>query len=340
MAHKFFNIDVADITTFGIHAKASCAAYYDNLDELTALLADDCLPRPFKHVGSGSNLLFTADFPGTLLMSRIGTTIITGREDGSNIVDVTASAGVEMDALCHDMARRGIWGLENLSGIPGTVGASAVQNVGAYGVEAGDLIESVEAIEIATRKPCRFTHDEIQFGYRHSIFKTQLMRDRFIITRVHFRLTLTPSPRLGYANLQSVVGANPSAMQVRDAVIAIRDSKLPDPEKPAAQAGFFKNPVITPDHFRSIEAMYPGEKVPHFILGENEVKVPAAWLIDRAGCKTMTEGGASLWPTQPLVIVNTDGTATSADILTLENRIITAVATRFAITLTPEVEHI
>lgn len=104
MAHKFFNIDVADITTFGIHAKAACAAYYDNLDELTALLADDCLPRPFKHVGSGSNLLFTADFPGTLLMSRIGTTIITGREDGSNIVDVTASAGVDMDALCHDMA--------------------------------------------------------------------------------------------------------------------------------------------------------------------------------------------------------------------------------------------
>lgn len=340
MAQKFHDIDVAGITTFGIHAKAACAAYYNTLGELAELLADKHLPRPIKHIGSGSNLLFTCDFPGTLLISAIGTTITEERGDGRGTVDVTASAGVGMDALCRDMAQRGIWGLENLSGIPGTVGASAVQNVGAYGVEAGDLIESVDAIDIATRQPCSFTHDDMQFGYRHSIFKTAMMRDRFIITRVHFRLTSIPSPHLGYANLQSAVGAAPSAMQVRDAVISIRDSKLPDPNKTGSAGSFFKNPVITSGHFRRIEAMYPGEKVPHFIVGDDAVKVPAAWLIDRAGCKTMTEGGASLWPTQPLVIVNTVGTATASDILTLERRIISAVDNRFSITLSPEVEHI
>ena len=127
---------------------------------------------------------------------------------------------------------------------------------------------------------------------------------------------------------------------MRSAVISIRDTKLPDPAVTGSAGSFFKNPVIPQEHFKRIEAMYADARVPHFIVGDDAVKVPAAWHIDKAGCKTMTEGGASLWPTQPLVIVNTDGHATSADILTLERRIIDAVRTRFDITLHPEVEHI
>lgn len=334
-----YNTDVRDFTTFGISAQAACVVYYDSLDELRRVLTDNTFPRPFKHLGAGSNMLFTGNFEGTILISRIaGCRITDAAPDGS--VLVAASAGVVMDDLCRDMAQRGIWGLENLSGIPGTVGASAVQNVGAYGVEAGDHIVQVDAIDAATGEHRVFTHDMMQFGYRHSIFKTDAMRDRFIITDVHFRLTVTPSPRLDYANLQSIVGENPTASDMRGAVISIRDTKLPDPAVTGSAGSFFKNPVIPQEHFKRIEAMYPDVRVPHFIVGDDAVKVPAAWLIDKAECKTMTEGGASLWPTQPLVIVNTDGHATSTDILTLERRIIDAVRTRFDITLHPEVEHI
>lgn len=338
MSETQYNTDVRNFTTFGISAKAACVAYYDSIDELERLLADQTLPRPLKHLGQGSNILFTDDYPGTILISRISRCDIGHASDGT--VTVTASAGTVMDSLCLDMATRGIWGLENLSGIPGTVGASAVQNVGAYGVEAGDHIISVDAIETATGEHRTFTRDMMQFGYRHSIFKTDAMRDRYIINTVRFRLTTHPTPRLSYANLQTVVGDNPSPLDMRRAVISIRDSKLPDPATTGSAGSFFKNPVITREHFQKIEAMYPDAKVPHFIVGDDAVKVPAAWLIDKAGCKGMSQGGASLWPTQPLVIVNTDGNASGSDVLTLEHRIIDTVSTRFAITLHPEVEHI
>lgn len=339
MSKILYNTDVRDFTTFGVSAQTACVVYYDSLEELRSVLADNTFPRPLKHLGAGSNMLFTGDFDGTILISRITDCRIADTAPDGCVL-VTASAGVVMDDLCRDMAYRGIWGLENLSGIPGTVGASAVQNVGAYGVEAGDHIVQVEAIEAATGQHCVFTHDMMQFGYRHSIFKTDAMRDRYIITKVQFRLTVIPSPQVGYANLRSIVGENPSATDMRHAVISIRDTKLPDPAVTGSAGSFFKNPVITQEHFNRIEAMYPGTRVPHFTIGDNAVKVPAAWLIDKAGCKSMTEGGASLWPTQPLVIVNTDGHATSGDILTLERRIIDAVSTRFDITLRPEVEHI
>lgn len=359
MSEILYNFDVRKITTFGIPAKAACVVFYDSVGELEQLLADKRLPRPLKHLGQGSNMLFTEDFPGTILISRIKDYDINEETEGNVIL--SASGGTVMDTLCREMAGRGIWGLENLSGIPGTVGASAVQNVGAYGVEAGDLIVKVDAIDTIGGDLCTFTPDMMDFGYRHSIFKTDTMRDRYIITKVYFSLTTTPTPRVGYANLHSIVGDTPSATEMRDAVIAMRDTKLPDPAKIGSAGSFFKNPVITKEHFARIEAKYPGVKVPHFIVGDDAVKVPAAWLIDQAGCKPMTQGGASLWPSQPLVIVNAipspaaispsspnpsrstqfiTGTATATDILTLERRIIQAVATRFDITLHPEVEHI
>lgn len=332
-----YDADIRPLTTFGVAARAACVAYYDSLEELHALLHDVNLPRPFKHIGQGSNLLFADDFPGTLLISRIAEYEL---ERWGDDVTIAVSAGVVMDDLCRAMADAGVWGLENLSGIPGTVGASAVQNVGAYGIEAGDRIVSVDAIDIHTAEPRTFTHDEMQFGYRHSIFKTPAMRDRYVITCVRFRLTTEPSPVTGYANLHAIVGDDPSATDMRRAVIAMRDSKLPNPAVTGSAGSFFKNPVITPEHFQQIEAMYPGVAVPHFIVDGGMVKVPAAWLIDKAGCKSMTAGGASLWPRQPLVIVNTDGDATARDIITLMERVIAAVSSRFNITLHPEAEII
>lgn len=339
MSEIHYNSDIKTITTFGISANAACIVYYDSINELRQLLADDTLPRPFKHLGEGSNMLFTRDFPGTILISRIkDVEIIESRNDESVIV--RAAGGVVMDELCRDMALRNIWGLENLSGIPGTVGASVVQNVGAYGVEAGDHILHADAIEISTGKNCTFAHDMIDFGYRHSIFKTEEFRYRYIITTVTFRLTSKPTPRINYANLQSIVGEAPTANDMRNAVISIRNSKLPSPSIVGSAGSFFKNPVINRSHFDEIRALFPNENVPHFVIGDNAIKVPAAWLIDKAGCKEMIEGGASLWPRQPLVIVNTIGNATSDDIVRLERRIIDRVNSRFSITLHPEVEHI
>lgn len=339
MSEILYDFDVKGITTFGISASAACVVFYDSVKELEGLLRDPQLPRPLKHLGQGSNMLFTEDFPGTILISRIKGYDLTPAE-GDSVV-VTAAAGTVMDELCREMANRGIWGLENLSGIPGTVGASAVQNVGAYGVEAGDFITRVDALDITTGQRCVFTPEMLDFSYRHSIFKTAAMRDRYVITEVHFSLTTIPTPRTGYANLRQLVNDHPTATEMRDAVIAMRDAKLPDPAKIGSAGSFFKNPVITLDHFHRIAATMPDDTdVPHFTVGDDAVKVPAAWLIDQAGCKCMTQGGASLWPRQPLVIVNATGTATANDIVTLERRIIEAVETRFHITLHPEVEHI
>lgn len=339
MSELIYNSDIKRITTFNVSANAACIAYYDTLDELKFLLADRSLPRPIKHLGEGSNMLFTKDFPGTILISRIDNhEIIDIREDGT--VLVRASAGVIMDNLCRDMALKNIWGLENLSGIPGTVGASVIQNVGAYGVEAGDLIVQAEAIEIESAETVSFSHDMIDFGYRHSIFKTEEMRDRFIITDVVFKLSSNPQPRTNYANLQSLVGNNPSAIEMRNAVISIRDNKLPSPAIVGSAGSFFKNPIISQQHFDKIKALFPNENVPCFIVDNDQIKIPAAWLIDKAGCKSMSQGGAFLWQSQPLVIVNISGNATPQDIIELEQRIIKNVKSQFDITLHPEVEHI
>lgn len=331
----YCDCDLKPYTTFGISAKAAAIVLYDNQLQLPGIFADGLLPRPFKHIGQGSNLLFTGDFDGTILISHESVTVVPPEHDG--VVEISATAGTVMDDLCMDMARRGLWGLENLSGIPGTVGAAAVQNVGAYGVEAGDLITAVDAIEIETGIAARFRRDEMHFGYRDSIFKRPQMRDRYIITRVYFRLSCNPNPRKGYANLASMVGENPTAAEMRDAVIAMRNGKLPDPRTTGSAGSFFKNPVVSEEHFRGICERY--ENVPHFKV-DGGIKIPAAWLIDKSGCKDLAVGGAALWRSQPLVIVNASGSATASDVVALENQIVSRVNENFGIVLHPEVEHL
>lgn len=338
------DIDVARITTFKIHARAAAIAHYDTPEELFTILSDASLPRPMKHIGEGSNLLFTDDFPGTLLHCSARTAYFSNPNADGELY-ATATAGFVMDKLCLVAADRGYWGLENLSGIPGEVGASAVQNVGAYGVEAADIIKMVSALDTETLTIRKFSPHELDYGYRDSFFKHPENRGRYIVTEVTFVLSTTDAPKLEYAHLDSFVkercgNERITPMAVREAVVAMRDSKLPNPAETGSAGSFFKNPVVDRKIYERICAENPDSKVPHFDLPDNKVKIPAAWLIDQAGFKGASIGGAEVWQKQPLVIVNRTGEATSADVVALETAIRQRIANRFGITLSPEVEHI
>lgn len=326
------NADLTRRNTMGL--RVSCRRLIKftevaDLEEIRRMVADD---ERLLVTGAGSNLLFTGDFDGTVLSPEID--YLAFDDDG-----VTAGAGVVMDELISECCRRGLWGLENLSGIPGKVGASVVQNVGAYGVEAKDAVEHVYVYDLATGYHDRIDARECAFGYRDSIFKHLTGK---IVTAVTYRLSRESRPRLDYGNLRQkldgVAELTPDA--VRRAVIAVRDSKLPDPKKTGSAGSFFKNPVITARQFEALKETTGIGDIPHYIISDDRVKVPAAWLIERAGWKGYSEGNAGVWHLQPLVIVNLTGYATPQEILSLEERIVSTVREFSGITLEPEAEHI
>ena len=317
--------------TFRMPVSCACFIEYDSADEL-AQLDFDALPQPVRHIGEGSNLLFTGDFPGTLLHARM--TALKYVDMGLDEVPVVAGAGLRWDRFVEETCRHGLWGAENLSLIPGEVGAAAVQNIGAYGVEIKDILSGVVCYDTQTRKKCKFSVGECGYGYRESLFKETA--GRYIVTSVLFRLQRKPAPKLGYKGLENLQPSSPA--DVREAVIRIRRDKLPDPADLGSAGSFFKNPVMDALSFARIAEAFP--EVPHFILPGGFIKVPAAWMIDRCGFKGVREGGAEVYEKQPLVIVNASGSATPEDVLRLEQRIIDGVRERFGVTLHPEVEHI
>ena len=340
----------------------------------------DALPQPLFVMGGGSNLLFTKDFSGTVLhMGNEGMTVIPGeaKESEAGILDcspvipgcttvipgltgnllVRAGAGVVFDDFCAWAASEGLWGPENLSLFPGEVGASAVQNIGAYGVEAKDIIDTVHAFDRTTRTFVDIPGADCGYGYRTSFFKTG-WKGRFIITAVTFRLSTVPRPKLDYGGVRKALEAVvPSAANVmpdptghlspqiiRETIIAIREKKLPDPKVVGSAGSFFCNPVISREHFERIVALAKAEngpdyEVPHYDVGER-VKVPAAWMIDQCGFKGARLGGAQVYPNQPLVIVNASGEATPEEIIALEQRVIGTIRDKYGIELHPEVEHV
>ena len=343
VAQTDFNLK--PFNTFRMDVKCSEWVEYTEADDLPGIFARRNR-TDVKHIGAGSNILFTGDFSGTILHSRILDIESWPGADGEMIV--RAGAGVTLDDLIESCASSGLWGLENLSGIPGEVGSSAVQNVGAYGTEAGDLIINVACYDILTSEFLTFSRDDCMFGYRNSMFKQPENAGRYVITYVTFRLRFNGEPKLDYGNLRGCFNedqlGNLTPMQVRQAVMDVRASKLPPVETVGSAGGFFKNPVITREEFgRLVELsgrLFGADvKVPHYDLGEN-IKVPAAWLIDRCGMKGFRLGNAAVWQLQPLVIVNASGTATPDDIMALEQAVIDAVKSRFDITLSPEVEHV
>ena len=337
--------------------KVSCRLYVDVTEPEDLLTLDfDALPQPLFVMGGGSNLLFTKDFPGTVLhLCNKGYTILP-----DSLVRV--GAGVVFDDFCAWAAAQGLWGPENLSLIPGEVGASAVQNIGAYGVEAKDIIDTVHAFDRTTRAFVDIPGADCGYGYRTSLFKTD-WKGRYIITAVTFRLSAVPQPKLDYGGVRKALEArfpvkpgmteenvmpdligHLTPQKVRETVIGIREQKLPDPKVTGSAGSFFCNPVIEREHFEKIVAIAKAEngpeyEVPHYDVG-GRVKVPAAWMIDQCGFKGAREGGAQVYPKQPLVIVNETGNATPDEIIALEQRVIGTIREKYGIELHPEVEHV
>ena len=302
---------------------------------------------PLKHIGGGSNLLFTGDFPGTVLHSAIRHIDVVSDSDDEVLVRV--GAGVEFDKLCEWAAGRSLWGPENLSHIPGEAGAAAVQNIGAYGVEAKDIIREVRAFDLVSRRFLTFSVEECNYGYRDSFFKSPEGKDRYIITGIVFAFRRNGSPILEYGNLRETLLSRcpcPTPSDVRETIISIRRTKLPEVGEVGSAGSFFKNPVVSREVFGNVVRVSGRDEasVPHYPVpgpgGEPWVKIPAAWLIDQCGWKGAVRGGAGVWPSQPLVIINASGEASPEEILALEDSIRMSVSDRFGIVLSPEVEHI
>lgn len=325
------NYDLSGRNTFRMKVKCALFVEYETVGELESIDWDS-LPRPVISVGAGSNLLFAGDFPGTVLHSAIR--YIKYVDMGLDSVPVMVGAGVKFDDFVAKACADNLWGVENLSLIPGDVGAAAVQNIGAYGVEAADVIDGVTCYDTVARRMVKFKAGECGYGYRESIFKKTA--GRYVITGVLFRLSRSPKPRLEYKGLSGLVPKCPQ--DVRNEVIRIRRSKLPDPEELGSAGSFFKNPMVPPEVYSRIAGEFPD--VPHYATSGGDVKVPAAWLIENSGMKGRSVGGAAVYGKQPLVIVNASGDATPSDVLALEKMIVEAVRSRFGIELHPEVEHI
>ena len=378
MINTTYYQDLTKMNTFGMKVKARCFMEYDSVADLVDIEFEE-LARPVLHIGGGSNLLFTDDFKGTVLHSKIN--FIEILEEGSDVL-VSVGAGVVFDDFCAWAAKEGLWGVENLSYIPGEVGASAVQNIGAYGVEVKDVIRTVYCYDTVEEEFVKFDVEECEYGYRDSVFKDPEVKGRYIVTHVVFALSRTPQPRLDYGHLRDAVMASSVSLSsdprpatsslthplagggmslpsdteeammsrltpalIRKVIIKIRKEKLPEPSVMGSAGSFFKNPVITAEHFARIEAAAKAEygpdyKVPHYDLPDGMVKVPAAWMIEQCGWKGRRSGGAAVYDKQPLVIVNYTGDAYPEEIVGLERRIIASVKAKFDIDLHPEVEHI
>lgn len=332
------NSSVLPLNTFHIDAKARVIAEYESVAELRELLAQYRGERLLA-VGEGSNLLFTGDFDGVILHSRMCRARALG--ENTDEVFIEAESGLVLDELIAQLVDMGLGGMENLSYIPGTVGASAVQNVGAYGVEAKDVIASVKTVSVETGEERIFTNEECHYGYRDSIFKGALA-GQYIVTSVVYRLSKEPEFRLDYGNLRSAIDGTPSLTKVREAVINIRRQKLPEVSELGSAGSFFKNPVVPQPKVAELLELYPTMPTYPSPTGDGQgggFKIPAAWLIEQSGMKGAREGGAEVYERQPLVIVNT-GSATAQDIVTLAARVLDAVRTRFGISISPEVNYI
>ena len=327
-------ISLKPYNTFGIDVKAAAFASFDSIKELITLL-----PSIKSHEtlisGGGSNMLFTKDFEGLFVRNCIKG--IQEIERSETHVVIEAGAG----ELWHDFVMycvdRGYGGLENLSLIPGCVGASPMQNIGAYGVEIKDTFAYLDAVEISTGEIKRFHLADCAFGYRESVFKRAL-KNQYVICKVAFTLTLQPVINTSYgvieAELKQMGISNPGIKDVSKAVIRIRQSKLPDPKQLGNAGSFFKNPVVTEEVLKSIQSTYA--RVPSYPAGEGHVKLAAGWLIEQAGWKGKRFGAVGVHELQALVLVNYGG-GTGKEIYALSERIIEDIQEKFGVSLEREV---
>lgn len=321
--------------TFGMDVKCRRFIEFDTEDEVSRVVSGLTeADRPLLVIGGGSNILFTKDFEGTVLHSAIrGRHAV--RMEGS--VFLRCGSGEKWDDIVKLCVDNGLYGAENLSLIPGDVGASAVQNIGAYGVEAKDLIYKVEAIDIETGVKREFTNDECEYSYRWSKFKGE-WKNRYVITYVTYKLSDIFVPHLQYGNILAELDKKgiktPTVSQMRNVVIEIRKAKLPDPEVEGNAGSFFTNPIVDNSKYEQLVGEFG--TVPHYQVGQDKVKIPAGWMIERCGWKGRTLGKAGVHSKQALVLVNKGG-ANGQDIVKLCNAIRKDVKDKFGIEINPEV---
>ena len=329
---EYTNYSLLNHNTFGMDVEAKRFVEYDSEEELIGLLPS--LESKYLHIGGGSNLLFRGNFDGTILHS-----VIKGIEIQENCgehVLVRVGAGVVWDDFVAWTVERGWGGIENLSLIPGEVGASAVQNIGAYGVEAKDVIVQVKAIHLKTGEKRSFVTDECCYAYRQSIFKNEL-KGQYAITYVTYKLKVRPTLKLSYGNMKALLEKkNVTVSDVRQFIIDTRNAKLPDPKVQGNAGSFFMNPVVSRDKFLEIQKDYP--QLPYYEV-ENGVKIPAGWMIEQCGWKGKSLGKAGVHEKQALVLVNLGG-ASSEEIVTLCNAVCKDVKETFGIDIHPEVNFI
>lgn len=317
--------------TFGLEAVAATYVEYSSAEELRPALAQAC--GPFLHVGGGSNLLFASP--------RIEGTVFHNAATGAEILDcegddvlVRAGGGMVWDDFVAWCVSRSLYGAENLSLIPGEVGAAAVQNIGAYGAEVKDIIERVEVYDTVDGVEVSLGRDECRYGYRSSLFKSEEGR-RYFVLAVVFRLSSKRRLNLSYGALKDIDPDTATLATVRDSIISIRRAKLPDPSETGSAGSFFMNPVVPAGKAARLLEEYPD--MPHYPAGDGSVKLSSGWMIDRCGLKGYRRGNAGVYEKQALVLVNLGG-ATAEEILALAKEVITAVNEKFGVTLRPEVQ--
>ncbi len=326
--------DLAPLNTFRLPARAAQLAHVDGVDAARALIATaGWHARPRLVLGGGSNIVFTGDFPGTVLKVGIGGRRLLGEEDDARIVE--AGAGEPWHDFVRWTLAQGWPGLENLSLIPGTVGAAPIQNIGAYGLEMAERFESLDALDLDSGELRVFDRAACRFAYRDSVFKHA--PGRWLVLRVRFRLPRRWRPLTAYADVAGELAArgacSPDALAVSDAVIAIRRRKLPDPAAIGNAGSFFKNPVVDAATYARLAAHHPA--LPHYPQPDGSEKLAAGWLIEQAGWKGRDLGAVGCFERQALVLVNRGG-ACGAEVVRLAHAIQDDVERRFGVRLEPE----
>jgi UDP-N-acetylmuramate dehydrogenase len=338
------NISLKPFNTFGIDSNARYFTSILNPEDLQQLISTSLYQQQEVFIlGGGSNVLLTRDFDGLVIKMDIrGVEVL---EEDQTDVWVKAGAGENWHQFVLYCISKGYGGIENLSLIPGTVGAAPMQNIGAYGVEIQDVFECLEAVSLKTGELCIFNHEACRFGYRDSVFKNEL-KGKYVITSVTFRLSKKPEINTSYGTieetLQQIRAAaaykpRPAIEEVSDAVIQIRQSKLPDPREIGNAGSFFKNPVVSKEKYEALQQSY--EQIPGYPVSEDEVKVPAGWLIEQCGWKGKRVGNTGVHSKQALVLVN-HGNVKGAEVYALAMDIQESVRKQFGIDITPEVNVI
>lgn len=338
-----YNYSLLKHNTFGINVAADTFFEYSSVEELTEFITTlrhtSEEQKPILHIGEGSNLLFLDNFNGVILHSQIKN--IQRISERKNVIVLRVGSGLKWDDFVAYCTLNGFCGIENLSGIPGEVGASAVQNIGAYGVEASDTILRVEVVDLETGKKRLISKKDCQYGYRNSIFKNEY-KGRYAVTYVHYKLSKKFVPNLSYKALKTMVDVKYERRQltptdIRKEVIHLRDEKLPDPNVLGNAGSFFMNPVVGKLQLEQFQKEYT--HVPFYEVDEEHAKIPAAWLIEQCGWKGKIQGTVGVYSKQPLVLVNCGG-ATGRDVADLAAAVSQSVFEKFGIELHPEVNFI